>query len=675
MNSRKLAQNLRKFIIYSKLLFLIMLSQLISCDYSDRIEALTDNVSQLQDQVDNLKRAYESGKIITKVEPVTTEQGGWEITFSDNSTINIFSGKDGITPYIKIDVEGYWVVSYDDFKTFTQILDSEGNPISAKGETGKDGVSIDIRINSENNYEIVTYVEDKNNPISVIATPYSAKPENQISSILEDVTQGVVTIKMQNGKEYNFLQKINYPTSIMLINKEYLFTEKGGFVTIEFRVNPSNTVLLKNDILIDCLKLKSQTYADSYVSKSSNYNISDLKKSTNANGEILQGQYMLTVEDSRKQDDYTEICSLVINTKDANGNNIQITSESFTLKRNLNPEQEMAGIEVCMPAELYILQDEKSQIFYRGFIKAVNPYNYDIKVMCDIGKTYPRYYQIDKSVPLGDYPLTIQVRDDNLNILGSATTIIHVIDKPQISAPTNVLCIGASATATGWWSAELERKINNDMISFVGRKTGTKETILLEATGGWSWSNFVSQQSPFVQDGKLNFKNYADKYCNGSIDVIIAHIGVNAALWENNQWMQGEITHAKKIIEGYFAEFPNGKIILSAIPMPDEGTNIYDNSNTENNVNRYGTLLTFLRYNAMLQDLVNTYGATNKIYYAPVNLFFDTDNGYPKGNLDVNDRNDSTTEVVGINGVHPTKEGSYMVADGILPIFYEKIFK
>ena len=125
MNSRKLAQNLRKFIIYSKLLFLIMLSQLISCDYSDRIEALTDNVSQLQDQVDNLKRAYESGKIITHVEPVTTEQVGWEITFSDNSTINIFSGKDGITPYIKIDAEGYWVVSYDYFKTFTQILDSE----------------------------------------------------------------------------------------------------------------------------------------------------------------------------------------------------------------------------------------------------------------------------------------------------------------------------------------------------------------------------------------------------------------------------------------------------------------------------------------------------------------------------------------------------------------------
>ena len=55
-------------------------------------------------------------------------------------------------------------------------------------------------------------------------------------------------------------------------------------------------------------------------------------------------------------------------------------------------------------------------------------------------------------------------------------------------------------------------------------------------------------------------------------------------------------------------------------------------------------------------------------------MFFDTDNAYPKEGLNVNNRVDEK-ETVGVNGVHPTPEGSYMVADGILPVFYEKIIK
>ena len=45
------------------------------------------------------------------------------------------------------------------------------------------------------------------------------------------------------------------------------------------------------------------------------------------------------------------------------------------------------------------------------------------------------------------------------------------------------------------------------------------------------------------------------------------------------------------------------------------------------------------------------------------------DYGYPKTKKNVNTRISEYTELIGTNGMHPVAEGSYMIADGILPIF------
>ena len=390
-------------------------------------------------------------------------------------------------------------------------------------------------------------------------------------------------------------------------------------------------------------------------------------------------------------------------------------------------------VEVVLPKDIYIPQGKVSQLFFRGFVKAVSPYKYDIKVMCDKGKTFPRYYEFDGNVPVGDYPITVQVRNDNLNVLGEAKSVVHVVDVNN-TPYANVLCVGASATATGCWAAELNRLMPT--LNFVGAKRGTDEDVRLEATGGWSWSNFITPQKDAIRfyisstDGnpaygsvvsfggnnytiiEINltggegnilcsggtpsssigvlsnnsmsltfsryetvkyapfadgFKSYADKYCDGKIDVIITHMGVNNMLWENSN-VDSPIEKAREFIAGYFRDFPNGKMIISAIPMPDDGTNVYANTDKTNNINRYGTLTSFLRYNKALSDLVEELKGEYDISYAPTNLFFDTDYGYPKEHKCVNTRMSGYKEMVGINGVHPIPEGSYMIADGILPV-------
>ena len=329
------------------------------------------------------------------------------------------------------------------------------------------------------------------------------------------------------------------------------------------------------------------------------------------------------------------------------------------------------NVDIILPSDIYILQGQMSQLFFRGFIKAVNPYDYDIKVMCDVGKTFPRYYEIGRNVALGDYPIKIQVRNDALDVLGEATSVLHIVDKGEVTNHINVLCLGDSTAVSGCWAAELGRMIDSTNVLFVGSKKGTSEDVMLEATPGWTWKDFIEENAPFAYG---DFKTYAETHCKGEIDVLITHLGVNSSLWENSNEKKA-IDYARQLIEGYFADFPNGKMIITAIPMPDEGTNVYENSERENNINRYGTISSFLRYNDALYKLVMELKSAYNIYYAPTNIFFDTDYGYPKEYKSVNTRMDEFKEMVGVNGVHPTPKGSYMIADGILPLFYEKIVK
>lgn len=51
------------------------------------------------------------------------------------------TGESGKTPLLKVNANGYWMVSYDNGLTYMQVLDANGNPVKAVGEDGEDGYS------------------------------------------------------------------------------------------------------------------------------------------------------------------------------------------------------------------------------------------------------------------------------------------------------------------------------------------------------------------------------------------------------------------------------------------------------------------------------------------------------------------------------------------------------
>ena len=417
-------KHLKSYVCILSMLLLITGMSITSCteDFGPEIDRLKEDVSSLKTSVDKLKDAYEGGKIVSGVEPITTGVGGWKITFSDNSAITLQNGingkdgVDGVTPYVKIDNNCNWIVSYDKGQTYSPIKDAEGNTISAKGIDGANGVSVDVQVNSEGKYEIITYLEDKNNPITVLPTPYSANPDNQITSIIEDSERGMVSITMSSGKQYNFGQALNYPTSIVLLKKEFLISEEGGTAEIEFFVNPSNAKITKEDIVINQLEtgmLKS--YAESYANPSPNYEIVSLENSVNDKGEQLQGRYKLTIKHIGEFGFYEEYCTLVISTKDAQDNKIEITSEKFLLISNLYS----LTVQVILP-DLVNWSDVTDVS-----VKAVN--SLGVFELSEISEGVYKTVEISE----GEYEVTVTMSINEGEICGST---IVLVDKAQTAA-------------------------------------------------------------------------------------------------------------------------------------------------------------------------------------------------------------------------------------------------
>ena len=442
--------------------------------------------------------------------------------------------------------------------------------------------------------------------------------------------------------------------------------------------------------------------------------------------------------------------------------NIEILTDEEKVRGLIR--EELAGysteIKVQLPRVIHAVVSDNLQVFRRSIVRAVNPYNYDLVVTSNVGKLYPRYYQF-LPTEQGEYSLNAVVRDENLHKIGEAATIVKVANIPTSpSSMRNVLCVGASATAGGYWPYELMRRLtmsdgdgtpNNptglglENIQFVGRKVGSGKDIYLEATGGWSvqnyagegrqafrfyvsnvssiqvndeytaggttftiseinvtdgignisclyegaapslpasgsltktkgngdssisYSSYVSEKyNPFYNNttGKLDFRDYATRYCDGHIDVFVWHCGVNGIFSGTDESVANEIEAFKSILTAFHADFPASKVVVSSVPIGSVTGGFGANYGASDKYNYDTFLKQAMNYAKALDDMCSSDEFSNYTIYAPVLEEFDVEYGYPTTDVNVNNRV-STKEALGTNGVHPTLDGYKIVADSM----------
>lgn len=338
---------LGKFILSALVALCVLVT---SCkNYDEDIANMKTEVEAMKTTLASLQNAYNEGKIITSVTPIEGVND-WQITFSDNTSITITSGKDGVdgqkgsdgaTPYVKVDDNNCWAVSYDNGKTYTTLLDTNGNPIVAKGDkgdtgeagaqgpqgvAGKDGNSVRVVVGEDLYYVIEVYNPTTGNVVDRIVSPYSSNPQNAIKSIVEDKATHTITITMESGDVFAFKQMVVFPTSIIVLDTK-LALKHGGVDTISFRVNPSNAEFDVKNIHLDLVGFNRSKAEVSYITPPTEYSIKAVEQAQDELGNVKRGQYHIIVQDNETNPDYNHNVAVVLAMTDAQGKPMEISSQ------------------------------------------------------------------------------------------------------------------------------------------------------------------------------------------------------------------------------------------------------------------------------------------------------------------------------------------------------------
>ena len=329
----------RHFSLFLCSLFLVCCNSLD--DVNNRLDKLETDVYVLQSAVNALQKAYDEGKLIKAVTPINDGNGGWNIQFSDESVIRLLNGEDGkdgldgLTPYLYVDQDGYWCISYDNGEHFTRMMDNEGNLIKAQGETGDEGASIRVITDEDGYYTFEIYkASDPTTVIETITTPYNTNPAYLITGIAEDEVTHIITLTMQDGTTYTFNKVYNTPTSVSILTNRLLIGG-GSTATFEFRVNPSiatfNYDVTSPDCEIELDRVGTTRGFNSYVTQPTNYKLTKVEQVYDNYGVMKVGQYRAYITDQNLNQSYNDLMALVLTVTNGNGEKLQISSSAVQI--------------------------------------------------------------------------------------------------------------------------------------------------------------------------------------------------------------------------------------------------------------------------------------------------------------------------------------------------------
>jgi hypothetical protein len=392
------------------------------------------------------------------------------------------------------------------------------------------------------------------------------------------------------------------------------------------------------------------------------------------NGRLLENaSQMIDVSSSRKNYLSVEFGTYV--------DLLKLNRESVSLIKDASSQ----SIHVHLAERYHLVAGDTFQLFFRGIMEAVDPYHYHISISTFQGSFYPRYYEW---TPLpedaGEYPLTISVYDDEGTLLGRDSTVLDVCVPREPDRDYNILVIGDSLTSGGHWIAEGYRRfaeeggnpagLGYDGLNLIGTQRSTRNGLTVNHEGypGWTWSRFMSPESPFYDEelGEINFKTYVERNAFQGIDevyVLLTWNGMRSNM-TYDEIENGHMDKASALLDRIHLDYPDAKIRCLGIQIPSQNGGTGANYGVGNYADAYGLAVTAFRYNDKLEELCLSEEYALFVVYGDVKAQFDTDYNMPQAHTYVNTRS-TQTEIRGTNGVHPSISGYMQIAD----VFYRML--
>lgn len=369
----------------------------------------------------------------------------------------------------------------------------------------------------------------------------------------------------------------------------------------------------------------------------------------------------------------------VINTSFVTVNDLEIELTTAG-KTRLRSELQVPQIpRLILPDTIYAVVGYKQQLFFRGMIEGINPYEWNIKITGNVGgKQFPRYYEFTPS-SAGTKTFTISLYDTYNNLLATNSCTVNIVAAKTTLTTTKVLSTGDSLTDADVWTEEFRRMIVESGGTPVGlglsnfTPIGTQGVApnLNEGYGGKNWAFFIGNTSPFWNSGtsQLDFANYVSVNGFGTIDynyILLTWNGIANILdpKKNAADHADLIADAKVYIDQLHSDFPSCKVRLMGIQLPSLNGGLGENYGDANATlgNYYNLVQTVNGLNLAYQELANDVSYSSFVEFVNVSTQFDNENNMPTVDEPVNTRN-ATTEKRGANGVHPDTSGYLQIAD------------
>ena len=181
-----------------------------------------------------------------------------------------------------------------------------------------------------------------------------------------------------------------------------------------------------------------------------------------------------------------------------------------------------------------------------------------------------------------------------------------------------------------------------------------------------NYSSFsVDSQNPLWDyvAGKMTFVNYANTVSDGIIDIVYTLLSWNGQTpWKKD--FTDVITKVKTFADTLHREFPLAKLKIMGVQIPSVrgGMGYVYGATGTSYADGYGMVVTALNQNRAYQEFANEPGYKDFVEFVNVSAQFDTEYNMPHEERAVNTRSE-ITEWVDNNGVHPSTNGYYQIAD------------
>lgn len=184
-----------------------------------------------------------------------------------------------------------------------------------------------------------------------------------------------------------------------------------------------------------------------------------------------------------------------------------------------------------------------------------------------------------------------------------------------------------------------------------------------------SYLSFTEEfYQPFWNTTKNQFdiKTYVNDYCGNKVDYIFILLGIDS-LYGTKPFtsVDSVLDSCKNLLRKIHADLPNTKILLSTNNLVSQNGGLGFNYNAQTYFGQYDVEVINHLIFAMNKAYYTLETDTEFMQYVEVintHAQFDADNAFPITTKNVNTRS-GETESVGTNGVHPTNNGYWQIAD------------